>query len=217
VSDPAPTQNTGKEAETSGPGYSIVDLVFETIEDTARAILFWGLLGILLLTLGAVGLLVGLHFALRVGYGVEWPLVLLLLLYSAWVTKIGGIWTDWVPRRRVRGTDWVAPLARAWLSLFVLTASFAGLTAALAAHGWLETDPMIGSRAVGPTVAHYTWHFLGAIPVLDIPDTLNWTLGTTFTDLGSGALLLVYKLLVIIPVVRAIVEIIDQRRGVGQN
>jgi hypothetical protein len=46
---------------------------------------------------------------------------------------------------------------------------------------------------------YYLWHLASSVPLLEIPSTLNWELRYTFTDHVHGALLLMYKLVVIVP------------------
>jgi hypothetical protein len=169
----------------------------------------------------------------------EWVVLVALMIFAAWSVSAGTFWTQWIPWSRREEPDSsasaeeflalyrevlssMAPVVDAYRALLMLTGTFAGLTAVLAAHGWLATTADGGSaHLVWETLAYYTWHFLDAIPVLKVPQTLNWKLGTKFTDYGSGALLLAYKLLVIVPVVRAIMELVKRRRDeatpVGKN
>lgn len=165
---------------------------------------------LVLAPVAALGLLVAIQLSL--GLWIQWVLLAVLMVYSAWAVRSGGFWRQWLPWLRP-GRTWISPVLDAYRSLFVLTASFAGLTTILAAQGVLGTDPPFADDgSVWPALAYYVWHFLDAIPVLEIPATLNWSLGTDYTGYTSGVLLLVYKLLVIVPVVRAILEVVQRTK-----
>jgi hypothetical protein len=158
----------------------------------------------------------------------EWVVLATLVIFAAWAVTVGRFWRQWVPWRTREESEtsldtaydiyryMMGPVGTtvvdACRALLMLTATFAGLTAVLTAHGWLETNAEGTSNLVWQALASYTWHFLDAIPALKVPETLNWKLGTNFTDYRSGVLLLTYKLLVIIPVVRAIVELVHDRQ-----
>lgn len=63
-------------------------------------------------------------------------------------------------------------------------------------------------RALG----FYAWNLLAAAPILEIPQTLNWKPPTTLTDHLGGSLLLIYKLLVIIPLISLVVGLVTVLR-----
>lgn len=109
------------------------------------------------------------------------------------------------------------------LALFVLTELFAALTIALFGFGLITGPPE--AHAAGASFSeglhlrsqfwhgafwiaeqHYLRPLVGAIPLLEIPETLNWDFTTPFADHFSGMMLLLYKLVVILPVVRLIRE-----------
>jgi hypothetical protein len=221
VPDPAPSEEVEDTSEKSAPDSATASVVtafaellgvilWAAIKAWLIAVVFVLLRDLVLAPLGAIGLLLAIQFAL--GSWVEWILLGALVVYSVWAVRAGGYWRQWFPWIKP-GETWISPLLDAYRSLFVLTASFAGLTATLAAQGWLGVSPPIeGEGSVWSALAYYVWHFLDAIPVLEIPATLNWELATTYTGYTSGALLLVYKLLVIVPVVRAIVELVQRRQ-----
>lgn len=63
-----------------------------------------------------------------------------------------------------------------WLLLAMvwLTVSLGCLAVILAAHGVaLSADPAV-VVAVGAVYRHLVWELLGAVPVVDLPDTLGW-------------------------------------------
>jgi hypothetical protein len=87
--------------------------------------------------------------------------------------------------------------------LIALTGAFAVLTAALQSEGLVSEKPASSADGfVWSTLGYYAWHLLDAIPVLEVPETLNWAKPPTkFTDYYAGTLLLLFKLVAIIPIV----------------
>jgi hypothetical protein len=49
----------------------------------------------------------------------------------------------------------------------------------------------------------YVWQFCKSVPLLDVNETLRWTPPFIYTGTGTGALVLLYKIAVIIPVIGA--------------
>jgi hypothetical protein len=91
-----------------------------------------------------------------------------------------------------------APLAYSFGVLMTAAALFGALTTALVARGYIavDGDPR---RAVD----FYMWHFLDAIPVLKINETLLWNAPLTYHQSRVGLLLLIFKIAVIAPVIAA--------------
>jgi hypothetical protein len=58
--------------------------------------------------------------------------------------------------------------------------------------------------AVWATAEYYLWNFSDAIPVIKLPETVNWELDWTYVDNASGWLLLLYKVLVIVPILAVV-------------
>jgi hypothetical protein len=125
----------------------------------------------------------------------------------------GKYWADWAPFLAPPDRRPFAEITNAVGSLFVLTASFAGLSYVLVEEDVVAVNPTSQGLSVSQAVGVYVWHLLDAIPLLGIPSTLNWNLSPQFTDYVDGGLLLLYKVLVIIPVTRVIVSLVQRRRG----
>ena len=91
-----------------------------------------------------------------------------------------------------------APLAYSFSVLMTAAAFFGALTTALVARGYIavDGDPR---RAID----FYMWHFLDAVPVLKINETLLWNAPLTYHQSRVGLLLLVFKIAVIAPVIAA--------------
>jgi hypothetical protein len=108
-----------------------------------------------------------------------------------------------------RSFPWWFGLVISWL---VLTEAFTAVVVLLAQLGWITFEPpLVGAEAIGQprrmdawsTVESIlTWNLLDMIPSLKVPDTLNWQLTHHITDSLGGLLLLMYKILVVLPIVR---------------
>jgi hypothetical protein len=51
----------------------------------------------------------------------------------------------------------------------------------------------------------YIWNVLDAIPLLKIPVTMQWLAPHQYTDVFSGIILLVFKIIVIFPFIKAFI------------
>jgi hypothetical protein len=131
-----------------------------------------------------------------------------LLLVSAVLTK----------RARVKWLDVVGDsfYAHGVLTLsvwFWATLSFAGLSALLVLRGIATTVPehAIKNPLWDSALHFYVWKSLDSVPILEIPETLGWEPAFRFTDHVSPVLLLLYKIVVIVPVIET-VRLVWQKR-----
>lgn len=83
------------------------------------------------------------------------------------------------------------------------TAGFALVSAFLYLQGLATTSPerALSDHPFNASFEYYAWSFLNAIPVLELPNTLGWELSFRYTDQVSRLLLLLYKILVIGPMI----------------
>jgi hypothetical protein len=126
--------------------------------------------------------------------------------FVAWGALLGlSIWFLTTDARRARLFDslrhvgGLAPLAYSFNVLVAAIAFFGSLTTVLLANGYIamDGDPR---RAMD----FYLWHFLDAIPVLKINETLLWASPPiTYHQARVGVLLLIFKIAVIGPVIAA--------------
>jgi hypothetical protein len=91
-----------------------------------------------------------------------------------------------------------APLAYSSSVLLIAAAFFGGLTTVLVSRGYISIDGN-PQRAID----FYMWHFLDAVPVFKINETLLWDRPFTYRDSNVGLLLLIFKVTVIAPVIAA--------------
>jgi len=82
--------------------------------------------------------------------------------------------------------------------------TFASLTQSLYDGDLLELqgEGISSDTIVDMAFEFYVWHLLDAVPLLDIPLTLRWEEPYTYTDSLSGAVLLVFKGFVILPLIQ---------------
>jgi hypothetical protein len=91
-----------------------------------------------------------------------------------------------------------------WWSALVIAipaVTFGVISASLVHWGWLGVDGVAPSDPNLPYKAFetYVWNLADAIPLLKVPETLNWEPSLRFPTFWGGALVLAYKVLVILP------------------
>jgi hypothetical protein len=62
---------------------------------------------------------------------------------------------------------------------------------------------------LGLVEQYYAWYLADALPILELPKTLNWDQPFTLGDHQAGQLLLAYKLLVTLPIPGSIAYLIN--------
>jgi hypothetical protein len=158
------------------------------------------------------------------GFPFAWPLVAAFIVFAGWVPWRYGFGKDVLTGRAVydvktatnpgyRALRLYLTILLTLQALLTLSAAFAVLTAALQERGLVtEQPPADVDGFVWSALGFYAWNLLDAIPLLEIPQTLNWEQATTLRDHLGGALLLAYKLLVIVPLVGLIVGLVTVLR-----
>jgi hypothetical protein len=79
--------------------------------------------------------------------------------------------------------------------------AFAGLSTLLWQRGLIQSAPS-GPASLWRAEGHYIWHLVSSVPLLSVPQTLDWRDPQPFADHISGALLLAFKFAIIAPLVR---------------
>jgi hypothetical protein len=97
------------------------------------------------------------------------------------------------------------------ISLFFLTEAFTAVAVLLAQLGLIMFDPpLVGATAVGQPAraaawnsveSILIWNLLDMIPSLKVPETLGWQLTNEIAGGLAGLLVLIYKVVVILPIV----------------
>jgi hypothetical protein len=164
-----------------------------------------GVLGLLLLGYSVVlaALVVtALHFLTTWGLGRS-AVLQTILLAPVWLVAAALIVVLVRTYRRMRADpkDIDAQLlgfATSAVVIGVAAQAFAAMNVYLALRGAAGNgDP----PSLWRTETSYIWHFLDAVPFVDVPSTLHWCEPHVFHDHMSGSLLLVFKLAVIVPFV----------------
>ena len=135
-----------------------------------------------------------------------------ILTLTAWglllVTATGSVMYGPVRERMFDGLIRVgvlAPLLYGLVLLMIAIQFFATTTFLLHSGGRLVLE--LGSAGVlslNTTGDFFLWHFLSAVPVLDIPETLLWDESPlVYAQARTGWILLAFKIVVIVPVITA--------------
>lgn len=189
----------------------------------------------------ALVITIGARFAISAGdsliYAPEpWQigLVTLVLATTAATLKVTGFykwWLFWRPPTVER--SWHA-VAATLVALFVLVETFALLTGVLTSVGAITVSgyefvaqrrpalvPGWGTSYWGPGGAEvyrsyeaiYFWHLMDAIPALEATDTLDWALIHEPEGRRGGAIILCFKILVVLPFITLTKALLAKREG----
>jgi len=79
------------------------------------------------------------------------------------------------------------------ISSVSLEFNYAVITPALPPESWSRLTDL------------YLWHFLAAVPGFKIPETLRWEVPFQYKDQLTGALLLLFQIIVIAPVIKVFI------------
>jgi hypothetical protein len=131
-----------------------------------------------------------------------------VLLASAgvlvWGVLITGFWKRW--------HVWSAPDPDHHVALLVTT--LAALLVSIQAAALLTANIHGGpDHSLWTLEAHYGWHLLDSIPALKVPSTLHLSDPFTSASVRCGAVLLAFKVLVILPVLTAATYLLRGARG----
>jgi hypothetical protein len=125
----------------------------------------------------------------------------LMMLTSA------GLWWAFTGRRvaeRLRFGRF-QPAVTTLMIAFFAVASFAALTSLLYLEGALTISRSIDRELViDKTSEVYVWHLADTVPLLDIPQNLEWAEPFEFEDRLGGFLLIVFTAIVIIPLIQVV-------------
>jgi hypothetical protein len=154
-------------------------------------------LGALLIARGTAELVAGAPLLVALAALLAWLVILLVVIRG--VSSDDRCRTLW---RRLRRAGRLVPYLYAVVLTFVAIIFFATLAFVLADHDVIEFDRgPIGSPA--DALDFFAWHMLDAIPGLDVTTTLRWGEPLGYSDAGVGALVLAFKIVVIVPIVAA--------------
>lgn len=96
------------------------------------------------------------------------------------------------------------PIAHAFNLLMIAVTFFSSVTHVLLTQSVIALNaPKNAVVSHGAITDFYLWHFLDAVPLLEVNKTLHWMEPLTYQSGWIGFALLVFKLLVILPVIAA--------------
>lgn len=131
----------------------------------------------------------------------EIAVVTILMLVTAF-----SIWWAFTGRRVSEGLqriNKVGTTLRTLMVAFFAVASFASLTSLLYLEGAIEiSEPVSQDDVIFETAVVYVWHLFDTVPLLDIPQNLEWELPFEFEDSLGGLLLIFFTAIVILPLIR---------------
>jgi hypothetical protein len=105
--------------------------------------------------------------------------------------------------KRLAETEWLWSITFVAVAVAWATAGFVLISATLyeAGYGTIAGPKLHGTHLIDTAYTYYLWHLAHAIPALDITETANWKLRHPFTDSLQGALVLIYTIIIVAPVV----------------
>ncbi len=96
------------------------------------------------------------------------------------------------------------PIAYAFNLLMIAVTFFSSVTYMLLKQGAIALDATGKTEVTHGIISDfYLWHFLNAVPFLEVNETLRWKEPLTYESGWVGFALLIFKLLVILPVIAA--------------
>jgi hypothetical protein len=144
---------------------------------------------------------------------VAWGLLLIFGSTTVFTEKYRNRFFPWLQRKVGK----FAPCAYALNLLFIAWLFFSSVTYVLVKNQVLSLErPPIGVSAdvlkhpsgeivQGEIANFYAWHFVRAIPLLSMNETLRWKEPLIYSSGSVGILLVLFQLMVILPVIRAFV------------
>jgi len=98
----------------------------------------------------------------------------------------------------------LAPVAYSLNLLFIAAMFFSSVTFVLSERGALRLSrPSEATISPDTVLLFYIWHFLDALPLLNVNETMHWSEPLSYESAWVGLMLLLFKLAVIVPVIGA--------------
>jgi hypothetical protein len=141
----------------------------------------------------------------------KWPLWLQIATLTAWGILLAGalalIATKSMRNRMLERFVRVSvglPAAYSFSVLMLASLFFSSVSFVLLQEGKLALAPGSSPDVTLASLSDFfLWHFLDAVPLLKIPETLKWGVPLTYTSGTVGLIVLVFKVVVILPVIGA--------------
>jgi hypothetical protein len=125
-----------------------------------------------------------------------------LLLIAGCLTVLIEKYRELFLRLLQRQIGGFAPCVYAFNLLIIAILFFSSVTYVLVDHGLLTLNGSTTERISPEAVRDfYSWHFLEALPVLKVNETLHWKAPLTYESHLVGLVVLLFQLIVIVPVI----------------
>ena len=136
-----------------------------------------------------------------------------LLIGTAAIVARTGFWKRWLFWKKLPEESCWTTVAATFIAVALLTEVFVVVAAMFFAFGIFDLPAEVERGAVVSQLeANFVWSFLDAVPLLDIPKTVHWKLSYAFDDLGTGAFFMLYKVLVILPMLGLVAQLLQARK-----
>jgi hypothetical protein len=137
------------------------------------------------------------------------PRILQMVIFIVWGLLLAfAIWQVATEQKRSRLFGWLetrigrfTPVAYSFNLLMVATIFFASVTY-LSAYNRISRSQLVTQPVTVESIQDfYLWHFIEAVPLLKVNDTIGWRTPMKYDGHLVGWILLLFKLAVIIPVI----------------
>ena len=162
---------------------------------------------LLVISYGGIG-----YLALLTGNTVfQLVAIYLMLLVSVRLVIETGFWRHWIFWKPTPAVDRRAAVYGTTLALAVLTVFFTLFSSEMYVRGLISVKPAVSDFISPRFLEMYLWNLVDAIPGLRITDTFNWSAPFIFLDPWGRSLLIVFRLLVLAPVIDLIGQLLRPR------
>jgi len=108
----------------------------------------------------------------------------------------------------------LAPVIYSINVLMMAVIFFSAVTYVMASHGIVTLSSRTGQLVtLASLLDFYVWHFLEAVPLLKVNQTIRWDEPWTYDSAAVGWILLLFKLVVIVPVIGAFIGYWKRQTG----
>lgn len=141
----------------------------------------------------------------------KWPLSLQIVCLTAWGLLLAGalalIATEQIRDRmlsRFARVNIGLPAAYSFSVLMLASLFFSSVSFVLVQEQKLALAPGSAQQVSLDSLSDFfLWHFLDAVPLLKVPETVKWEVPLTYANKSVGLIVLLFKAVVIVPVIGA--------------
>jgi hypothetical protein len=168
---------------------------------------YFRFIGWMLLSLGPLLVFTWLSRYVLANHSLSYQIIIFVLWGLLLIWALTLIFTEKKRKRffaKLQALGSFTPIVYAFNLLMIAVIFFSSVTFVLAQHGVIAlTHPIQSAISHGAITDFYLWHFFDAVPFLEVNKTLHWDEPLTYESGWIGFALLVFKILVILPVIAA--------------